>query len=219
MTSALGHVSTEECRGLYWASQTFEFPRTKDQVVLPREWVASSKLYKEVSDSLTAGGLAELSGRIGDFEAAPSLEKCVAEAIYEETRMRALPEAPSRLRCLFAARDAIAAIEFSSAYLPPPVFDANGMGSSGAFPVSTADGKWVRLDMNLFHLPKAIGADKSCNERALDEVRRSAGAYWRGEESDKPFVEVLCEKLWLWTHFLTSSGAPPAFKDFIGSSN
>lgn len=219
MTSALGHVSTEESRGLYWASQTFQFPRSKDQVVLPREWVASSKLYNEVSDNVTASGLAELSGRIGDFEAAPSFEKCVAEAIYEEARMRVLPEAPSRLRCLFAARDAVAAIEFSLVYLPPPVFDANGMGGSGAFPVSTADGKWVMLDMNLFRLPKTIGADKSCNERALDEVRRSAESYWRGEESDKPYVEVLCEKLWLWTYFLTPSGPPPAFRNFVGSTN
>lgn len=155
----------------------------------------------------SAQRIAELDRRRSEFSSAPTLEKCVAEAVYEERRRELLPEAPSRLYCLFAAEDGGAAIDFLSAYGPPLRFDASGMSQSGAMPVSTADGMWVALDMHLFQIPQ-LGDRADENERALSTLREEASRYWSGVESSRPFVEVLCEKLWRWTAFIDERGAP-----------
>jgi hypothetical protein len=140
-TIRLGVVSKEERRDFYWTAGSFDFPRTEDEIVLPRDWVASSPLFQAVDNDLSPEGLASLNERRTEFTEAPSLEKCIAEAIYERVRRQVLPEAPSRLHCLFAALDAIAAIQFADLYLPPPIFNAQGIAEGGAAPVSTADGR------------------------------------------------------------------------------
>jgi hypothetical protein len=206
----LGIVSRKEQRDLYWATGIWALPWDGDGVLSPRCWVSNSPLYRTVAQGLHAQGIAELSSRRSEFEAAPSLEKCVAEAVYEELRQEVLPLAPSRLNCLFAAEDAIAAIEFLRTYGPPPRFDASGMSESGAIPVSTADGAWVALDMHLFCLA-AVSDRVEQNRQLLDALRDKAACYWSGELSPDPFAEILCEKLWRWTDFIGAQGAPAEF--------
>src|SRR5512144_589210 len=92
----LGVVRSDEYRGLYWATTGFAFPTTPENVVLPREWVATSPLFVEVDRNLEARSLAEIAKRLDTFSPQPTIEKCVAEAIYERARKRVLPDAPSR---------------------------------------------------------------------------------------------------------------------------
>jgi hypothetical protein len=207
-------VSDQEWRGLYWATGSWALPWDADCVLAPRRWVAESPLYQAVAHEFGADRIAELHARRAEFASAPTLEKCVAEAVYEQRRRELVPRAPGRLDCLFAAEDAIAAIDFLAAYGAPLQFDASGMSESGAMPVSTADGVWVALDMQLFQIPEL--ADRTDeNERALSALLEEASRYWSGGSSPIPFVEVLCEKLWRWTAFIDDQGAPDQFAVWI----
>jgi hypothetical protein len=94
--------------------------------------------------------LSALGARRAEFDDTPTLEKCVSEAVFEQVRERVLPGAPSRLNCLFAAPNLATAMEIWGEYVPAPRFDAEGMGLGGAVPVSTADGRWVAVDLRLF---------------------------------------------------------------------
>jgi hypothetical protein len=207
-------VSDQERRGLYWATGSWALPWDADGVLAPRRWVAESPLYQAVAHELGAERIAELHARRAEFAPAPSVEKCVAEAIYEQRRRELVPRAPSRLDCLFAAEDAIAAIDFLAAYGAPLQFDASGMSESGAMPVSTADGAWIALDMQLFGIPQLADRAEE-NGRALSALRDEAFRYWTGASSPSPFVEVLCEKLWRWTAFIDEQGAPDEFVSWI----
>ncbi len=210
----LGVVSSQERRGLYWATGSWALPWDGDGVLAPRRWITESALYEAVAQEIGAQRIAEFDARRGEFAPTPTLEKCVAEAVYEERRRDLLPKAPSRLNCLFAAEDAVAAIDFLRAYGAPLQFDASGMSQSGAMPVSTADGLWIALDMHLFQIPQlADRADE--NERGLSALREEASRYWRGGKSASPFVEVLCEKLWRWTAFIDEQGAPDGFASWM----
>lgn len=202
--------------GFYWASAGLNFPTTDDRVVMPREWVISSPLYEQVAANLDADRLAHFDQQRDAFDAAPTLEKCVSEAVYERVREQILPDAPSRLRCLWAALDAGAAMQFAQVYLPPPVFDAEGFGNIVAMPVSTADGKWVALDMHLFEIPQSINSDAETNAAALSHIEDRARRYWSGEQSEDLFVEVLAEKLWQWTAYFTDGRVPPPYSEFRG---
>lgn len=207
-------MSDQERRGLYWATGSWALPWDEDGVLAPRKWVAESPLYHAVAQDLDAQRLAELHARRAEFASAPTLEKCVAEVVYEQRRRELKQQAPSRLDCLFAAEDAIAAIDFLAAYGGPLQLDASGMSQSGAMPVSTADGFWVALDMRLFQVPQlADRADE--NQRALSALRDEASRYWSGGRSPNPFVEVLCEKLWRWTAFIDEEGAPEEFASWV----
>lgn len=205
----LGQVSTEEKRHLYWAVTSFSFPKTAERLILPRQWVAASALFRELENDPDPARIAELHKRRTEFDAAPTLEKCVGEAVYEHVRQRVLPSAPSRLECLFAALDIFGAIEFSQVYLPPPTFNTSGMSEGGATPVSTADGNWVAADMRLFEIPTNLGSDPPLNAQAIRETETLANRYWRGEQSSDLFVEILAERLWQYTAFITEDGLPP----------
>lgn len=214
----LGVVSSDEMRGLYWATTTFAFPQTVERVILPREWVGASQLFCALPSDLDAEQITALAGRRSQFAAEPSLEKCVGEAVYEQVRQRVLPSAPSRLRCLFAALDMLAAIEFAQLYLPASAFEPEGgIGHHGAMPVSTADGKWVALDMHLFEVPTALGADSESNAESIESVEAQAERYWRGEQSSELFVEILAERLWQWTVFISEAGVPPGYAEWHAS--
>ena len=208
--TTLGVVSSQERRDLYWAmSEWWALAPDANGVIAPRRWVASSPLYAEVEANLTGGGLTELDARRSQYDAAPTLEKCAGEAVFEAVRREVSPTAPSRLNCLFATEDMYGAVEFLRKFAPPLRFDAEGFGSHAALPVSTADGAWVAVDMRRFVLPQ-VGPDARSNDGALGSVRDAAAGYWRGDVSGAPFVEVLCEKLWRWTAYIATNGAPPA---------
>lgn len=49
--------------------------------------------------------------------------------------------------------------------------------------------------------PASLPADRLAVAAALRDLRARAERYWRGEQSAQPLVEVLAEKLWLWTRF------------------
>jgi hypothetical protein len=186
---------------------------TAERMILPRAWVVTSALYRAVDSNLEPQQLVELVRRRNKFQPEPTLEKCVGEAVYERVRLRVLPDAPSRLRCLWAALDAGSALEFAERYLPPPVFDAStGIATNrGAIPVSTADGRWVAVDMHLFRILSAVTEDAGSNRMGLEELEAFAERYWRGEESNSPFVEVLADKLWEYTAFINDAGSPPPY--------
>jgi hypothetical protein len=82
----LGVVSSQERRGLYWATGSWALPWDGDGVLAARRWIADSLLYQAVSQELGADWIAELDARRSEFASAPTLEKCVAEAAYEECR-------------------------------------------------------------------------------------------------------------------------------------
>ena len=117
--------------------------------------------------------------------------------IYEDVRRSVLPDAPSRLDCVFAGVDAVAAIEFASAYIGTGMLGPE----AGALPVSTADGAWVAVDMHLFEISERLPIDRLGVSAALRDLRARAERYWCGEQSSEPLVEVLAERLWLWTRF------------------
>lgn len=189
---ALGVVSTEE-RALYRAY--LEEPESADRVLRPSDWLASSALYRCLPRDLDLGALERLHERRGDFERWPTLEKCVAEAVYDRTRVRVRPDSPSRLHCLFAALDAESAMAFAIDWMPEPIFDEHGLSDLGAMPVRTNGARWIAVDMNLFTIPERIGESEIGNDYALRSTEKRAEKYWSGQRSKRVFVEVLADSL------------------------
>ncbi len=72
----LGLVSSEEQRGLYWVATLGGFPTDECGVILPRRWVAESRLYQEVGTNLDPRSLSALHARRAMFDDTPTLEKC-----------------------------------------------------------------------------------------------------------------------------------------------
>jgi hypothetical protein len=191
---ALGVVSTEE-RLLYRAY--LEEPESADRLLRPVEWLASSALFRNVPQDIDPGALARLHLRRDEFERWPTLEKCVAEAVYERTRVRVRPDAPSRLHCLFAALDAESAMAFAIDWMPEPIFDEHGLSDLGAMQVRTNGARWIAVDMNLFGIPERIDASEIGNDYALRSTGKRAEKYWSGQCSKRVFVEVLADSLTL----------------------
>jgi hypothetical protein len=66
--------------------------------------------------------------------------------------------------------------------------------------------------MHLFRTPQRVEDGRSI-EAIIREMEASAETYWRGQASSQPFIEILAEKLWLWTAFI-SDGPPPPYCEF-----
>jgi len=203
----LGTVSVVECREFYWVTRAA--PWDTHGVVRPRRWVSSSTTYADVARlGLDPARLAAAGKQWSPSQ--PSLAKCVGEAVYEAERVRVSPSAPSRLHCLFVASDAMTAVTIAERCLPPPQFDSSGFSDPAVVPASTADGPWIPLDMELFDIPTdPLPTVPSVLGSELQRLAVLAKRYWSGETSNAPQVEVLTEKLWLWTRYLTPAPPPP----------
>lgn len=212
----LGKVSCEERRHLYWASNGWAFPITENQIIQPRRWVADSALFAELSRDASPSGIAAVRSRLDEFDATPTLEKCVAELVYEQVREGTLPLAPSRLNCLFVARDAASAVQFAAAYIPMVIYPSRDTNLA-ALAVSTADRAWVELDMYLFATMSLAGRDEPQIAKTLEALTAQADRYWTGEQSSSPFPEILAEKLWRWTAFIGDEGPPPDYATWLTS--
>jgi hypothetical protein len=97
------------------------------------------------------------------------------------------------------------------------VIDPSGFGSWSAVPVSTANGKWVELDMNLFVAVPIDDKDEVTVSQTIEQLTSQAQRYWRAEQSGQPFGEVLAEKLWRWTAFIRGSHAPDDYLSWRSS--
>jgi hypothetical protein len=188
----LGVVSTED-RTFFWSF--VQEPDPSYALLTPQLSIRRTRLFRELPRDLDPGALARLRLRREEYARRPSLEKCVAEAVFERVRARVAPAAPSRLSCLFAAVDAESAARFAIRWLPDPEFDDHGFSDVGALRVRTGGAPWVAVDMSLFFLPEAIGDSETANERALERTTLRAERYWRGDRGGRPFVEVLATSL------------------------
>jgi hypothetical protein len=190
---ALGVVSIED----RWFYRAVDEEPSHDPVrlLVPYDWVARSALFRRLPPTLDPRHLAELDALRRDYPRYPSLEKCVGEAIYERVRRRVAPSAPSRLRCTFAALDAVSAMKFAVEWYEEVLFDEHGLSDFHAIRVRTAGSPWIAVDMNLFSIPVRIGQSQQRNAHALAAAAKRARRYWAGEHSRAPVVEILAESL------------------------
>jgi hypothetical protein len=188
----LGVVSTEE-RVLFWSFM--QGPDLAERLLTPQLTIQRSRLFRELPRDLDPDALARLHARRSEYPRWPGIEKCVAEAVFERVRRRVLPEAPSRLTCLYAGLDPESAARFAIEWMPEPAFDEHGRSDIGTLRVRTGGAPWIAVDMSLFFLPESIGESDLVNEWALERTHQRAERYWRGESSKQPFVEVLATAL------------------------
>jgi hypothetical protein len=139
----------------------------------------------------------ELVQHRNELALVPTLEKMWAEAIYEAVRRRVLPDAPSRLDCLYAVQMGYDAFDI----LPELGLTRSTFGPSG-FPVSgptiipaRTSGCWVPVDMHLFQTAPPLAPDEAAIMAALDTTERLAEHYWTGGASTAPITELLCDGL------------------------
>lgn len=161
--------------------------------IQPQGFVRQAKAWPQVEAVvLDVPALADLVRRRSEFEPVPTLEKLWAEAVYEAVRARELPNAPSRLDCVYAAimgYDAFSILPELN--FPPPTFDANGFPTTGPMIVpAMTRGRWVAVDMHLFALPLPLRDDEVVIKVMLAELDRLAG-----DQSGNLVVELLCEGL------------------------
>jgi len=137
-----------------------------------------------------------LVSRRSAFAPWPTLEKLLAEAIFEEVRLRALPAAPSRLDCVYAVEmgyDAFKILPELGFDLASIRFDASGEPLDGpAILAGFTRGSWVAADMHLFSA-RELRAERNQVDHWIAETEQSAARYWAGEASANPVTELLCE--------------------------
>ena len=128
---------------------------------------------------------------------APTLEKMWVEAIYEAVRHRLLPDAPSRLDCLYAVQMGYDAFDILPELgLTTSTFAPSGFPTSGPMVIpARTNGRWVPVDMHLFRAVPALAPDEAAIAAALNTTERLAECYWTGGASSAPITELLCEGL------------------------
>jgi hypothetical protein len=127
----------------------------------------------------------------------PTLEKMWAEAIYEAVRLRVLPDAPSRLACLYAVEMGYDAFDIlPERGLANVTFGPDGLPTSGpAILAARTSGRWVPIDMRLLQIPDPLAAHERAISEELERTQSLAERYWAGEASTAPTRELLCEGL------------------------
>lgn len=193
----LGLVCTDEIPGLYRATN----PKCRDWddegVIHPRQWVVSSLAWPSVVAGIN--DLAVLLKLASERELLPppvSLEKLIAEAVFERVRQEVVPEAPSRLNCVFVALDAYGAADFAVEQSGAPIIDP-ATGDVVNWPmlklVSTGGRPWIALDMRLFSMHPETANDERGLVDQLERLDCQAHDYWRGQMGPNPLIEVLIE--------------------------
>ena len=185
----LGVVSRQRLRSIYWATSDMRHAMDPSGLMRPRQLVQSDPRFAGVCTAIKSSErLAELAASWTDEPGQLTLGKLVAEAVFEEVRIRLQPSAPSRLNCVFAAPDGMSAMQFSNSYVPtqPEL--------SGAMIAHTEGQRWIAVDMQHFAAPDNAQVEHHAFD-VLAELRRRAEAYWRGERTTQPLIEILAEHL------------------------
>ena len=112
----------------------------------PQRFVSRARAWPGVQAAASdVAQMVDLVRRRSQLGASPALEKMWAEAIYESVRRRVLPQAPSRLDCLYAVQVGDDAFEILPELgLTPSTFGPSGFPTSGpmVIPAQTR-GRWV----------------------------------------------------------------------------
>ena len=164
----------------------------------PQHFVRNASTWPAVRTAASdVRKLTELVRRRRHPDPPPSLEKLWAEAVYEDVRCRVLPNAPSRLDCLYAVEvgyDVYAIL--SELGLSASTFAPSGLPTSGPMIIpAETQGRWVALDMHLFQTPPVLTPDAPTIRAALETLARAAEHYWAGAASSAPITELLCDGL------------------------
>jgi hypothetical protein len=178
----------------------------------PQRFVRSAAAWPAVEASAFNGAeMAELAQRRSGLAPTPTLEKMWAEAIYEAVRRRVLPDAPSRLDCLYAVQVGYDAFDILPELgLARRTFGPSGFPTSGPMIVpARTRGRWVPVDMRLFKSAAPLAPDQAAITRARETTERLAESYWKGGTSQARITELLCDGLDVegWAGY---SAPPPA---------
>ena len=179
----------------------------------PQRFVADAPAWPTVQRAaFDAGGMVQLGADRGSLAPLPALEKLWAEAIYEDVRERVLPDAPSRLDCLYAVQMGDDAFDILPELgLTTATFDASGWATSGPMIIpARTRGRWVAVDMRLFDLPAGLSPSEDVITTQRVQLEALAERYWHGERSNRPLVELLCDGLDVdgWAGY-TAAPPPP----------
>ena len=194
---ALGVVSTEDIPGLYRAAHAQDWDQ--QGTIHARQWVTSSMAWPLVEAAVNdddPASLVNLSHERGNLPPPASLEKLIAEAVYERVRQEVVPDAPSRLDCVFAALDAYAAMDFVWATSTPPIIDPETgwvLNWPLAKLVSTGGRPWIALDMTLFSMHQETAQDEGGIVEQIGQLEAQARNYWQGQRGQAPIIEILVE--------------------------
>jgi hypothetical protein len=181
-----------------WIARIEHLPSLVATGPAPRNFIRRATGWIEVCAAATnPEDMSALADRTDDFPPWAPPQKLWAEAVYEETRRAVLPDAPSRLDCLFATElgdDAFAVMPELGR--PLGTFDESGLPMSGQMVVpARTSGAWVALDMHLFQMPEYLVGNVAALSNALERLQELATRYWSGDVGDNPVVELLCERL------------------------
>jgi hypothetical protein len=164
----------------------------------PQQFVRSAHAWPVVEAAASdVAQTIQLVRRRHEIAPLPTLEKMWAEATYEAVRRRELPDAPSRLECLYAvelgydASDILPELGLTRSTFAPSGFPTTG---PMIIPARTR-GRWVPVDMRLFQVPPQLAPDPGAITAARDATLQLAERYWAGDASAAPVTELLCEGL------------------------
>lgn len=191
----LGLVSTHEIPGLYRATHQRDWD--EHGTIRPREFVTSSFAWPSVAMALDdPAALVKLALERNNIPPPVRLEKLIAEAVFEQVRLEVVPDAPSRLNCVFAALDAYGAMDFAAETSGAPIID-QATGDVVNWPVaklvSTGGRPWIALDMRLFSMHPRTATDEIGMVEQLGRLKDQARDYWKGRTGPTPLIEVLVE--------------------------
>jgi hypothetical protein len=179
---------------VYWAARVEDLGALAREGPRSQNFVTGQAQWDGVKAALDADDLAALLS-MGQGSSAV-IGKLLSEAVYERVRLRVLPGAPSRLSCLFAALSAPDAVAFASRSGTSTAFDPQtGFAVNGKMGVpARTSGAWVALDMNGCQA-YAIPPDGASLAQLIAGLERVAEAYWNGQTTAEPFIEILAERL------------------------
>ena len=179
----------------------------------PQQFVRSAAAWPIVQTSaFDVPALTRLVRSRSGPGAPPTLEKMWAEAVYEAVRQRLLPDAPSRLDCLYAVQMGYDAFDILPELgLTRSTFAPSGFPTSGPviIPARTR-GQWVPVDMHLFRTVPTLEPNEAAITAALNTTERLAESYWTGGASSAPITELLCDGLDVdgWAGYSLPSSLP-----------
>lgn len=194
----LGIVSTDEIPDLYRATNPHRPDWDEQGTIHSRRWVESSLVWPSAVAGIDDPQLlVRLSLERDNLPPPVSLEKLIAEAVFERVRQGVVPEAPSRLNCVFVALDVYGAADFAGEQSGEPIIDpATGDVVNWPIlrPVSTGGRPWIAVDMRLFSMHPQTAVDQRGIVDQLERLDYQAHAYWRGKKSaPDPLIELLVE--------------------------
>lgn len=193
----LGVVCRDEIPGLYRATKLNHPDWDHEGIIRSRRWVESSLAWPRVLAGIDSPrSLVRLASEREYLPPPVSLEKLIAEAVFERVRQEVSPDAPSRLNCVFVALDAYEAADFAAKQSGEPIVDpvtGDVVNWPALIPVSTGGRPWIALDMRLFSMHVRTAVDEPGIVDQLERLDSQARDYWEGCIGPDPLIEVLIE--------------------------